>query len=51
MNKDISMNEKEAWGGLKISSDHKAGVGIRMADNPQRDFGVFSNRITCVGSY
>lgn len=49
MKEEVSVNEKEAWGGLKIWSDHKACVGIRMADNPKRDFGVFSNRITCAG--
>lgn len=50
MKKDeVSMNEKEAWGGLKSPRDHKAAVGIRMADNCQREFGVFPDRITSVG--
>ena len=49
MKKDISMNEKEAWGGLKDPRGHKAAVGIRMADNRRREFGVFPDRITSVG--
>lgn len=46
----VSVNEKEAWGLLNYD-DNKfdACVGVRLADNPKRDFGIFSDRITAVG--
>ena len=45
----VSINEKEAWGGLKNASVHTAAVGARIADNRSRDFGIFGDRITIVG--
>ena len=45
----ISINEKENWGGLYHPEFHDAAIGVRIADNRRRDFGIFNDRITIVG--
>lgn len=45
----VSVNEKEAWGMLHYDRDFDACIGARFADNRNRDFGIFGNRVTMVG--
>ena len=45
----VSINERENFGMLQSPRTHDAAVGIRIADNRSRDFGIFSDRITVIG--
>ena len=45
----IWYNVEENWGGLDRPEFHDAAIGARFADNRNRDFGIFNDRITIVG--
>lgn len=47
--KIIRYNLDRKWGGLVNPEDHDAAVGIRIADNRYRDFGIFDDRMTVFG--
>ena len=47
--KIIRYNLDRKWGGLVNPEDHDAAVGIRIADNRHRDFGIFDDRMTVFG--
>lgn len=45
----IRYNLDVKWGGLVNPEMHDAAVGIRIADNRKRDFGIFNDRMTVFG--
>lgn len=47
--KEVNVNGREAWGQLRYDREFDACIGARFADNSQRDFGIFGDRITMVG--
>lgn len=45
----ISWNVDMNWGGLVYPVLHDAAIGVRIADNRRRDFGIFQDRMTICG--